>query len=324
MSLASQLSRIDLNLLTVLDALLSERSVTRAAAKLGLSQPAASNALARLREVLSDPLLVRTRRGMTPTARALALEAPLRDALGRLAHALLQTGEFEAGQAHREFTLSATDYVQFVLLGGLMKTIGRDAPGVVLHVQPMAFDSAASELEAGNLDLVLSGVSARQQGLHRRTLFHDRIVCMLARDHPYANGALTLERYLELSHIEVHTGTGPGLADQTLAKLGKARRLALTVPHFLVTPFVMPGSDYCFTLAERIALPMAKLLPLKVFPLPFEVRRVTVWAYWHERMHGDPAHAWLRHTIAELANELDSAPRRAPRSKTKRARKGDD
>ncbi len=314
MSLATQLSRIDLNLLAVLDVLLTERSVTRAAARLGLSQPATSNALARLREVFADPLLVRTRRGMTPTARALALEAPLRDALGRLAHALLQTGEFAAGSSRREFTLCATDYVQFVLLNGLMQRIGKEAPGVVLHVRSMPFDTAASELEAGNVDFVLSGVSLRQQDLHRRTLFHDRIVCMLPREHPYAAaGALSLDKYLELPHIEVHASRGPGVAEKALAKLGRERRLALTLPHFLVAPFVMMGGEHCFTLAERIALPMAKILPLKVLPLPFECPRVTVWAYWHERMHGDPAHAWLRRTIAEQAASLDPPARAASR-----------
>jgi DNA-binding transcriptional LysR family regulator len=312
MSLSTQLSRIDLNLLTVLDVLLRERSVTRASRELGLSQPATSNALARLRELFSDPLFVRTRGGMMPTARALALESPLRDALTRLAHTLAAGGEFEPASARREFVLAATDYVQFVLLGELMRRVRSEAPGVRLRVLPMTSDTDARQLESGGLDMVLSGATTLQnESLHRRTLFHDRIVCMLPREHAYARGPLTLERYLALSHIEVLAGRGPTVADQSLAKLGRSRNLSLVIPHFLVAPFVMAGSDQCFTLAERIALPMARMLPLTVLPLPFDAPRVTVWAYWHEQKHEDPAHAWLRRTIAALATALDSAPSRA-------------
>ena len=316
MSLSAQLSGVDLNLLTVLDVLLRERSVTRAARELGLSQPATSNALARLRELFSDPLFVRTRGGMTPTTRALALESPLRDALARLAHTLSSASDFDPATSRREFVLAATDYVQFVLLGALMRRVRREAPFLRLRVLPMTLDTDARELESGNLDMVLSGVpTLASDSLHRRTLFHDRIVCMLPREHPHAKGPLTLERYLSLSHIEVLAGRGPTVADQCLSRVGRARNLSLVIPHFLVAPFVMAGSDQCFTLAERIAVPMARMLPLTILPLPFDAPRVTIWAYWHEQKHEDPAHAWLRRTIAALAEELD-----APRARSRKRR----
>jgi DNA-binding transcriptional LysR family regulator len=305
----ARLAAIDLNQLVVLDVLLAERSVTRAAQRLGLSQPAVSNALARLRVSLGDPLLIRGAQGMTPTPRALALAPALRDALERVGDAVAGVASFDPAQTSRTFVLAATDYVQFVMLAALVERLQKIAPRVALRVLPIHARSPWHELESGAVDLTLTGRTGAPRTLHRRRLFGDRVVCILRAGHPRARGradsALTLRRYLELGHVEALPHGGEGLADEALAKLGHARTLILTVPHFLVAPFIVLRSDHCFTLAERIARPMASMVPLRVLPLPFELPRVTIWGYWHERLHHDPAHQWLRKVVAETAARLE-------------------
>jgi DNA-binding transcriptional LysR family regulator len=303
----ARLSGFDLNLLVVLDVLLAERNVTRAANRLGLSQPAVSNALSRLRGALGDPLLVRTRQGMAPTPRALALVGSLRDALDLMGNTLTDAASFDPGSAKRTFVLAATDYVQFVLLGRLVHRMRRVAPSVVLEVLPIMQHFPWQQLESGAIDLVLGGASTREspRALHRRRLFRDRVVCILREGHPCATGMLSLERYLELAHVEALPLGTHGLADEVLTGLGRERKTAVTVPHFLVAPFIVVQSDCCFTLAERIAMPMAATLPLVVRPLPFETPGVNIGAYWHDRVHGDAAHRWLRRLVAEVTASLD-------------------
>src|SRR5262249_21173674 len=158
-----------------------------------------------------------------------------------------------------------------VLLGPLVGRVQRSAPGVSLQVASVGQGWPWHELETGTIDLFLGGPRAAPRGMHRRALFQDRVVCILRADHPYTQRTLTLERYLELGQVEALPMPGHGLADEVLASMGRARRLALTVPQFLVAPFVVLHSDYCFTLAERIARPMAEIVPLRVMPLHFEM-----------------------------------------------------
>jgi DNA-binding transcriptional LysR family regulator len=310
----ARLGALDLNLLVVLDVLLAERSVTRAAARLGLSQPGVSNALARLRAALGDPLLVPTSRGMTPTPRAKGLESALRDAIDRLGGILGGASDFVPETSRRTFVLAATDYVQFVLLRHLAERVHAQAPSVVLRVVPTRA-APWQELEAGIVDLTITGIRSAPRGLHRRALFRDRVVCVVRDEHPILARPWSLARYLSLGHIEAlpHGGEG-GLADEVLGKLGHTRHLAVTVPQFLIAPHLVPHGDYCFTLADRIARPMAALLGLRVLPLPFDVPRITIWQYWHERVHNDEAHRWLRRLVADVADALDAPTEKRTRT----------
>jgi DNA-binding transcriptional LysR family regulator len=303
---STRLSGFDLNLLVVLDVLLAERSVTRAAKRLGLSQSAVSNALARLREALDDQLLVRAANAMVPTSRALALQREVRDALDRLGHAIGDGASFEPKTAQRTFVIAATDYVQFVLLGALMERVRKRAPGVSLHIVSPGKDFPWTGLEGGAVDLLLAGdrAGAVPRNLHRRWLFRDHLVCIVRTGHRYATGALTLERYLELDHLEALPIGAIGFADEILASLGHARRIVLTVPHFLIAPFVVMETDCCFTLAHRIARPLTELLPIKRLPVPFGVHGVRIGAYWHDRADRDPAHRWLRRLVTETSAEV--------------------
>jgi DNA-binding transcriptional LysR family regulator len=305
---STRLASFDLNLLVVLDVLLAERNVTRAAKRLGLSQSAVSNALSRLRAALGDGVLVRAANGMVATPRALALQREVGDALGRISHMLGGEEGFDPRTARRSFAIVATDYVQFVLLGELVNRLRRNAPGVSLQVVPPMREYPWDALESGAVDLVLAGARKKQHvpsGLHRRWLFRDRLVCMIRATHPYAAGTLSLKRYLELDHIEALPVGSVALADEILSALGHRRRVVLTVPHFLIAPFVVMQGDYCFTLAGRIAKPLTTWLPLRARPLPYGEHEVTIGAFWHDRVHHDAAHRWLRRQVVDSAAAVE-------------------
>jgi DNA-binding transcriptional LysR family regulator len=317
----NRLAKLDLNLLVVLDVVLAERNVTHAAQRLGLSQPTVSNALARLREALGDQLLVRTAHGMVPTARALAVQHRLSEALGGIADVVNAGATFDPRTARRAFVIAATDYVQFVLLGELLRVVRESAPGVTLELVAPRGQFPWHELSTGGIDLVVGGARLAEvpSMLHRRWIFRDHAVCVLRAHHPYADEPLTLPRYLELDHIEALPIGTVGLADEVLALLGQRRRLVLTVPHFLIAPFLVAQSDCCFTLANRIARPLTSLLPLLVRPLPYEMPIVTIGAFWHDRVHHDPAHRWLRRLLLETSATVEKETR-GPGPKRRRQR----
>jgi DNA-binding transcriptional LysR family regulator len=298
------LASLDLNLLVVLEVLLEERNATRAAARLGLTQPGVSTALARLREALGDPLLVRGPRGMAPTPRGLELQKPLREALDGLDRALRRERGFDPATSERTFVVAATDYVQFVLLGGLVRLLQRHAPRVRLRVVPVAAHFPWVELEAGTLDLALGRAPAVPEGLRRKLLFRDRVVFIVRRDHPLKRAAWTLDDYTSVSHIEALPLEGPTMVDTLLGRKKHRRRVVVTVPHFLSAPFVVLETDCAFTLAQRIAVPLARDLPLRVLEVPFDAPDFVVQAHWHERFQSDAAHAWLRRMVAETASAL--------------------
>lgn len=300
------LGALDLNLLRVLDALLGERHVTRAARRVGLSQPATSHALARLRAALGDPLLVRGPGGaLVPTPRAAALQPRLRAALDAVAAALRGDAPFDPATARSTFRIATGDYAEMVILPGLMARLARDAPHVDLRVVPPASGGDEREgLAAGEVDVVLAprrgpGGAA---GLYERRLFDETFTCLVRRGHPATAQRLTLARYEALSHVLVAPRGTPGsFVDDALAALGRRRRVALTVPHFLVAPHVVAATDLIVTLASRIADVVAGPLDLVALPPPLELPGFTMSLWWHERNHHDPAQRWLRDAIATVA-----------------------
>jgi DNA-binding transcriptional LysR family regulator len=273
-----------------------------------------SNALARLREALADPVLVRAANGMVPTSRALALQREVAEALQRLDTAIGGGSTFDPRSAQRTFVIAATDYVQLLLLGAMVERVRKSAPGVSLQVVTPIKDYPWAGLETGAVDLIIAGNRAGPvpRGLHRRWLFSDQLVCVLRAGHEQARGALGLERYLELDHIEALPLGSVGLADEVLAGIGHRRRVVLTVPNFLIAPYVVMQSDCCFTLANRIATPLSLLLPLVRKPLPFAVPSVSIGAFWHDHVHKDPAHRWLRRLVLEATGELAAEVRPDP------------
>jgi DNA-binding transcriptional LysR family regulator len=301
-------ARPDLNLLYALEALLTERSVTRAASKLGLTQPAMSHALRRLREQLGDPILVRGSRGMVPTPRAQDLAISVRRALEEARNTLESQSGFEPLTSRRSFTLSTADLGQLLLLPPLLARLTHEGPGIDLNVRPLG--PLPEILEDGTIELALGTSVPEIPGLYRQTLFTERFVCVVREGHPKVKKKLDLEQFVALQHILISPkGLGMGTVDRALAERGLSRRVALRVPSFLAAPMIVAESDLVLTCPSRIARALSSMLPLKVLPPPLELTGFTTYAVWHERMHHDPAHMWLRRTIVEVGQSLGNQER---------------
>lgn len=301
------LSAIDLNLLVALDALLRERSVTRAARRVGLSQPAMSHALSRLRELLQDPLLFRVGKSMALTERAEALAGPTGAALRGLEALLAAPERFDPGRSTRQFHIATTDYAQFLLLGPLSAILAREAPSVDLRVQPISGRSIDEALLRGDVDLALGRFGAELTGphLHRQDLFEERFVGVARADHPALRGPIDVATFVALSHVLVSPrGSGGGVVDTALAALGTSRRVAMVVPHFLVVPHLIAASDHVSSLLERAALRFAEMLPIRLFDLPIELPRISIAMLWHERRHHVEDQRWLRRTVQRALEEV--------------------
>jgi len=294
------LSAIDLNLLLVLEALLAERSVTRAGAAIGLSQPATSNALARLRAVLDDPLLVRAKRGMRPTPRAAALAGPLKQALTTLRHALAEVAPFDPASAQAMITLGLTDYGALVVLLPLLRALHVRAPGIDVRVRAPAAGGAFEALAAGELDLALVRAGPVPPRFHHQRLFDDTMCSILRTRHPLGRGQLTAAKFLRAEHVVVSFGEGRAPVDEVLQRRGLTRRIALYVPHFAVVPHIVLATDLIATIPERLARNFAILGGMRVVRTPFELPRFEMSLVWHDHHHEDPAHRWLRGLLAEL------------------------
>lgn len=295
------MNNLDVRLLAILDTLLAERNVTRTAARLNMTQSAVSHALASLRRMFDDPLFVPTRGGMAPTARALGLAEPLRDALENVRRVLAPSPRFEPATAQTVFTIATNDYVSFVLLAPLLARLGEIAPRVRLQI--VVADPAADwrRLEEGALDCAIAYFREIPESLHSRTLFEERYCCLARRNHPSAKGRLTLARYVDLDHI-VMTPYITGRVDGELAERGLARRVALAIPNFLLIPELVARTDLVATIGERVARHFAERLRLTVLPLPLPLERVRIAMVWHPRKHAEAAHRWLRGVLAEVAS----------------------
>jgi DNA-binding transcriptional LysR family regulator len=294
---------VDLNLLVALDALLAERSVSRAAMRLHLSQPAASALLARLRELFGDPLLLRSARGMLPTPRALELLVPVRRVLDEIDAIVQPRAAFDAASAQHTFTLSSSDYVEYALVPKLVDYLERNAPGVRLEVSPLDLALVAKQMEGGDIDLCITGLQNAPASLHARALYKESIVSVVRRDHPGVGARLTLDKFCSLEHIRVSV-PGSGFStqiDAALAALGRKRRVRLAVPHFLLVPEIVARSDMISALPERLARGYAK--QLRIFAPPLDIEGFTVGEIWHERNQRDPAQQWLRDVLLELAQQ---------------------
>ncbi|MFQ5418217.1 MAG: LysR family transcriptional regulator [Myxococcota bacterium] len=299
------LAGVDLNLLVVLDALLRESSVTRAAKRLGLSQSATSHALARLRRLLDDPVLVRTPHGMAPTPRAAGLAAPVQQALEQLEQSLAPPRPFDPSRSTLGFTLSLEDAGQVGLLPLLAERLKTEAPHVDLRVHSAGTGSPTEALETATVDLALAVSPEPTEGFHAEVVFTTRYVSIVRADHPHVGRRLTRKRFSELGHIVLG---GPGSVDpeidRVLAASSRSRRAALTVPSLLPIPWLVARTDLVATVPalllglDRERLPLARHVP----PIPID--STTGSLVWHERTHRDAAHRWLRGVVREVCREL--------------------
>lgn len=300
------LQAIDLNLLVVFEALMEERSVTRAAHRVGLSQPALSNALARLRRTFDDPLLRRTPEGMVPTPLAESLIAPVRAALAGLRSALEETPAFDPAHSERTFHLLANDYVESLLLAPLLARLGSEAPRIGLRLaRPRSlFDAPPATALADAFDLALGFFPdslSLDPSLRSQVLWEDRHVCIARNGHPQIRRRLSLEQYAAARHVAVfYKAQGPGLIDTLLAQQNLARRQAIFVPHFSSVPPIVAASDLIATVPERLAR-LYKHLRLQVLASPLPIPPFRLRMLWHGRREADRALAYLRALISEVA-----------------------
>ncbi len=287
----------DLNLLASLEALLAERNVTRAAERLGLSQPALSAQLAKLRLLFNDPLLLPAPRGMTPTARALALAAPLARALTELRGVVEAGAVFDPVAARFDARIAASDYAQTTLLVPLMERLRATAPGIRLAWVNLDTGAIERQLEQGAIDFALTTPRDAPSSAHSRVVAHDRFVCAMRPGHPLATSPLTLEALCAAEHVQMspRSGAFAGPADDWLAELGLTRRVALSVPGLLVIPEVLTRSDLIAVVQERVANSFADRLAVRELPLASP--GFTLIAVWHARDQHNAAHRWLRRQL---------------------------
>ena len=303
----------DLNLLRVFDEVMTERSLTRAARNLSLTQPAVSNAMRRLRDALGDDLLKRSGQGLEPTGHALAIWPAVREALRSLQESLVPS-DFAPAQANTTFVLAMADATAAELMPGLIAVMDREAPGVSVRVVPLTTRDPRRMLEEGTADMALGYFPAALADLTARALVgkavafsHIRLydgsyVCVMRRDHPLASGPMTLNRFCSARHMLVSFSGRPfGFIDEALASLGRERRVVLTVNQFFTAGRVVASSNLLTVLPRHFVRVTGIEDQLMLRELPFSVPVVHVDALWHHRVEWDSAHQWLRKTIAELA-----------------------
>ncbi len=294
----NDLRRIDLNLLVILDALLGEQHVTRAAERLHLSQPAVSHALARLRDLLGDPLLVRAGSGLVPTARALELAAPLAETLAQV-QSLLAPNTFDPASARRTFRLAMSDYGAAIILPGLIRTLRKEAPGIDLQISHASREGMVEGLLNGDIDLAAGVLPELPGELRSSPLFEERYVCLLDRQSLPEDGQLDLPTYLSRPHVLLEMrGSGTPEIERTLTALRERRRVAISLPHWSVAPRFISGTDLILTVASR-ALNEVDDESLIVVPPPFEIAPFTFVSAWHKRRGGDQALNWLNRRIEQ-------------------------
>lgn len=297
------LNGIDLNLLVAFDALLAERSVTRAGARIYRSQPAVSAALARLRLLLKDELFVRGPNGLQPTPRALDIGEPLSQALAEIQRILQFTQAFDPGSSPATFTIALSEHPAFVLLPRLIAFLAEAAPQVDLRVRSFtARDDAVALLDAGEVDLAVGVPPTSPSGrILTQPLFEESFVCVMRKGHPATKVPLTLDAFVELTHLLVSPENERfGLVDAQLAQQGLQRRLGLTLPHMYAAPMLVAHSDMVATLMHGVVLASGYAGELCVQPPPLALAPVPFVMAWHRRNDAHPAQRWLRDSVAGL------------------------
>ena len=312
---------LDLNLLRVFDEVMAEGSLTRAARNLSLTQPAVSNALRRLRETLGDELVQRSGQGMAPTPRARAIWPAVREALAQLQSSLIPN-EFGPAEANTSFVLAMSDATAAELIPGLTETLEKQAPRVTLRVVPLTtrdprsmLDEEACDLAVGYFPSMLADLTARTQSGEPQPFFHQRLftgeyVCVMRKDHPLAQGPLTIDAFCAARHMLVSFSGRPfGFIDEALATLGRERFVVLTVNQFFTAARVVANANLLTVLPLHFLKVTGFADQLVFRPLPFEVSPVLVDAVWHRRNQQRSSHVWLREVVQRAT---DSAFQQTP------------
>ncbi len=296
--------QIDLNLLLIFEAVMTELNVSRAAEHLRMTQPAVSHALRRLRRVTNDELFVKVPSGVSPTPKALELWEPIQEGLTHIRQAL-KSEPFNPATATQTFTISMADSSAALLLPNLIPYLEQTAPHIDLRIVPNTNINAPTLLEQAEIDIAIGRFFTPSFRLRTQNLYGDSYVCVMRRGHPLASKKLTLTRYMEAKHLLVSlTGEATGFIDQTLQEKGLKRRIALTVNQFAIAPELIANSDLISALPRRVLHKSGLEKQLHVVALPVEIAPAIVQMMWHERKQRDPAHEWLRSLLINTCENL--------------------
>jgi DNA-binding transcriptional LysR family regulator len=296
-----ELRDLDLNLLVVFNQLLIDHRVSTAAESLGLTQPAVSNALRRLRTALQDDLFVRTYQGMVPTPYAQQLAEPVSLAIHTLREALSRQDSFDPLTSERTFTIAMTDIGEIYFTPRLMDALSRLAPGCRISTVRNTSVSLIEALQSGTVDLAVGLLPQLQAGFFTRRLFHHRYVCMCRKDHPVTSEPLTLERFRAHGHVRVIAATtGHGEVDAHMTRLGIERDIRLEVPHFVAVGHILQRTNLLATVPERFAECCVQPFGLVALPHPVKLPEIDINLFWHAKYHRDSANRWLRQLMFEL------------------------
>ncbi|WP_307747065.1 LysR substrate-binding domain-containing protein [uncultured Pantoea sp.] len=297
--------KYDLNLLPVLLVMMEERNVTRAAERLGITQPALSNALNRLRETLNDPLFIRERYGMRPTPKAEQLAQVVGAALSSIDKVILGQQDFDPLNATRLFTLAPNSYVEFIMMPAIVARLRSCAPGIRLRLTLFGNDVTETGVISGNTDMVLGRIVEPPDNLVVQHLMNEGLACVIRADHPLVGEKLSAEQYEQLKHVNVlPPGRMRAGLYQALEQRGLRRQVAVSVTHFLAVPEMIAVTDYCATLPRLICQHLSRDQRLRIVPAPVDLGTFPVEMGWHARYRDDPAHRWFRTLITETAQSL--------------------
>jgi DNA-binding transcriptional LysR family regulator len=301
---AMHYEQIDLNLLSIFEAVMTELNVSRAAERLNMTQPAVSHALRRLRRITNDELFIKVPSGVSPTPKALELWAPIRESLLQIRQAFSPT-VFDLESATHTFTLSMADYTAALLLPKLLPILEKTAPNINLRTVPNTNINAINLLEQAEIDIALGRFFRPSARLRIQDLTSDTYICIMRQGHPLACKKLTLKQYVNANHLLVSlTGEATGFIDEQLREKGLQRRIVLTVNQFNLVPELIANSDLITAIPMRTLQRSPSKEQLHVAELPIEVAPALLQMMWHERKQREPAHEWLRGIIVEIAKNL--------------------
>ena len=301
-------SMFDMRLLRCFEALMAERSVSRAAQRLNLSQPAMSHALGRLRRLFDDPLLLKGHGQMNPTGRALELETQVRDLLAGADRLIRKPTAFDPATARARFVMMAPEYVEYLIAPLLVQRLQEEAPGIDVEFRTSDPEHALDWFERGDIDFRLGWLPESPQTLRFKLLFRDRLVCLARKGHPRIKGRIPAETYLQTPHVRVQkprTWVSTRAIDQAVSSLRRRLRVALQVQNVFAVANVVAGSNFIATVPERLARSFSEKFPIQILPLPLNVPDMRIAVYWHERTHKQAAHKWFRQLLADTAKRID-------------------
>jgi len=293
--------------LVCFDALAACRNVSKAAQMLNMTQPAMSNALARLRRTFSDELFLRTRNGVTPTPKALELIEPVRGALRDIEVIMTPAQDFDPRVTRAKLTLTTTGYIEFVFTPKLVHRLERVAPGIQLESRIPNRELANQRLERGEIDFRFGWDEQPSEKLRYVNLFQDRFVCIARTGHPDLGGGLSLDRYCDLQHARTVTRSHMRSVeniDRAVATHGRRLRIAMVSHDYIAVPHIVSQSNLIATVPERLADMLMKRLPIRKYDCPVKVPGHAIRLYWHDRTHKSPLHRWFRRLVAEVAASL--------------------